>query len=64
MSCPGRCDHRRRGAGGKGGQLLMRRARATTYYDINAEKVVAYEYVITAYDDDEAVLAVMTAATG
>ncbi len=36
----------------------------TLYYDDNVEKGVDYEYVITAYDDDDAVLAVMTAATG
>ena len=36
----------------------------TLYYDDNVKKSVAYEYVITAYSDDDAVLAVMTAATG
>ena len=48
----------------KDGQLLTSAGRTTRYYDHDVEENTRYEYRITAYSGDGAVLAVMTAATG
>ncbi len=48
----------------KNGQLLPGKIRATSHYDDDVEKNTRYEYRITAYSGDGAVLATMTAATG
>ncbi len=48
----------------KNGQLLPGKFRATSHYDDDVEKNTRYEYRITAYSGDGAVLAVMRAATG
>ena len=48
----------------KDGQLLTSVGRTTRYYDSDVAENARYEYRITAYGDDGAVLAVMTAATG
>ena len=47
----------------KNGQLLPGKILATSHYDDDVEKNTRYEYRITAYSGDGAVLAVMTAAT-
>ena len=48
----------------KNGQLLPGKFLATSHYDDDVEKNTRYEYRITAYSGDGAVLATMTAATG
>ena len=48
----------------KNGQLMPGRYAATTFNDGDVEEGTRYEYRITAYDGEDNVLAVMTAATG
>ena len=48
----------------KNGQLLPGKILATSNFDDDVEKNTRYEYRITAYGGDGAVLATMTAATG